>query len=895
MSGEKLSAGDIELIRSWIEAGGLSNEQNPDPATELVKVSRVTEREVMVTILHVKCVPCHGRSRQEGGLDLQTRASLLKGGQSGPAILPGQPDESLLIRRIIAEEMPPLELQGRYSVRPVTSNELKKLRQWIAAGAPAGSEKMVAIGTGPDPRVSNKDRRFWSFRPPQHPPVPEVRHKARVRTPIDAFLLEKLESKGLTFSHEADRLVLMRRAYFDLIGLPPGPEEVEAYLSDPSPLAYERLIDRLLSSSHYGEHWGRYWLDAAGYSDSDGKVSADAIRPQAYRYRDYVIRSLNRDKPYDRFLLEQIAGDELFDYKSAVEPTPQQLDNLVATGFLRMAPDGTYSTSQNFLPMRLDVVADEVEVLSSTMMGLTMACARCHDHKYDPISQRDYYRFSAILRTAYDPYDWLSPNEKGVGPGAQWDDSNTRFLPLLSREGRRKAAAFNAPILEEIERLEGSLKNKARPLREELFGKKLEKLPDGLGQDVRKALDIPAEKRSATQKYLVAKLEVKQEELEQTFEDFQKEAEKTRKAIEEARTSLRLPKIRALYDMGGQPTPVHLLRRGDYLNPGPEVEPGVPSVLRDGLSPFQVVKPPWTTNTSGRRLALAHWLVLPNHPLTTRVMMNRIWQHHFNRGLVVTPGNFGRLGAPPSHPELLDWLATEFVRRDWSIKAMHKLIMTSTAFRQRSRRETGKHGTDPDNVLLSRFPLRRLDADALRDSVLKVAGRLDTTPFGPADELEVRPDGYVVGKGSPAGLRRSIYLLQRRSTPPTFLEAFDMPQLNPNCLKRAHSTVSSQALQMMNSDMVRENSRYMAGRVMDDVGADVEKQIEQVYLRALCRRPSPEEVKTAATTLRNLTTQWMQHLEEEIPAEPKGPKAQWLALASLCHTFLNSAEFLYVD
>ena len=832
-----------------------------------------------------------------GGLDVRTRASLLKGGKSGPAIIPGKPDESLLVKRIVAEEMPPLEFQQAYAVRPVTSVELEKLGQWITAGAPTGPEEVLEVGSGPDPLVSEKDRQFWSFQPPKRPRVPQVRQKHLARTPIDAFLLEKLEAKGLRFSPEADRLVLMRRAYFDLIGLPPEPDEIEAYLKDGKPGAYERMIERLLASPHYGERWARYWLEAAGYADSEGSSELDLIRPHAYRYRDYVIRSLNADKPYNQFLVEQIAGDELFDYKSAKELTPEELDQLVATGFMRFAPDGTFDVTQNFIPRRLDVLADQVNIFSSTVMGLTMGCAQCHSHKYDPLPQRDYYRFTAIFRTAYDPYDWLIPNETSFGNGV---DLPKRRLARVPEEERREAEAFNAPIQEEIKRLERSLEEKARPLREKLFAEKLTKLPEALRADVQKALDTPAEKRNATQKYLVEKFEasLKMEtgELEERFADFKEEAETIKQAIEAAKKKLRPdPSIRALFDMGGEPTPTYVLRRGDYLNPGPLVQPAVPSALRDGLAPYKVIKPPWTTETSGRRLALARWLVQPNHPLTARVMVNRIWQHHFGTGLVATPGDFGHTGARPSHPELLDWLATEFVRQGWSPKGMHKLIMTSAAYRQSSRFDASRHGGDPDSVLLSRFPLRQLDADALRDSILKVAQRLDTAPVGPPDEVEVRPDGEVVSKCLGAGCRRSIYMLQRRSTPLTMLQAFDAPQLTPNCLKRAHSTVSSQALQLSNSNMVRKNARYFAGRVMDAVGGDVEKQIERVYLTALSRWPSVEEREKDGEEIRELTRHWLDQLEKDVPAGPKEAKAQWEALATFCHAILNSAEFIYVD
>ena len=436
MGGEKLSPAEIEVIRRWIETGALREGEDLQSASKIATPYEVSAREIVVTILNVKCLLCHGRRRQEGGLDMQTRAGLLRGGASGPAIVPGKPDESRLIKRIEAEEMPPEKDLARVSVRPVTSAEIEKLRAWIAAGAPFDDEKPERIVARTDPLVAKKDREFWSFRPPKRSPGPKVRHQDRARTPIDAFLLQKLEEEGLTFSPDAEHPTLMRRAYFDLIGLPPSPEEVKTYQADTSPKAYQRLVDRLLESPRYGEHWGRRWLDAAGYSDSEGQVSADAPRPYAWRYRDYVIRSLNADKPYDQFLVEQIAGDELFDYEAEKQLTPEQREKLVATGFLRMGPDGTYSTSQAFVPERLKVVADQLEILTSTVLGLTVACARCHDHKYDPIPQRDYYRLSAILRSAYDPYDWRSPNEMLVGPRRQMGrDEHTHHAGRMAGRG----------------------------------------------------------------------------------------------------------------------------------------------------------------------------------------------------------------------------------------------------------------------------------------------------------------------------------------------------------------------------------------------------------------------------------------------------------------------------
>ena len=889
-----------ELIRHWIESGALRQGEKVESSPKIEKHEEVGGREIAVTILNVKCLLCHGRRTQQGGLDLRTRASLLTGGDSGPAIVPGKPDESLLIKRVLSEEMPPSKDQARLSVRPVTTGELEKLRSWIAAGAPFEEEEPLAFDPRTDPLVDEEDRSFWSFQPPRRAQVPEFGRQDDALTPIDALLLRRLKEKGLSFSPEAKALTLMRRAYFDLTGLPPSPEEVLAYREDGGPAAYKRLVDRLLDSPGYGEHWGRHWLDAVGYADSEGQVSADAARPNAWRYRDYVVRSLNTDKPYDQFLLEQIAGDELFDYRESNPLTFEQREKLVATGFLRMGPDGTYSTSQAFVPERLQVVADQVQILTSTVLGLTVACARCHDHKYDPIPQRDYYRLSAILRSAYDPFDWLSPSETEVGPEAQWDGTNTRFLSGILQEEAREVEEHNAPILEKIKRLEQELEDKAQPLREQLLEEKWGNIPEAVRKDVRTAFDTPGEQRTSAQNYLVERLgsslTVRPGELEKRFESFQQASLETKEAIAATKKELSpIPRIRALFDMGNPVSPVHILHRGLAGSPGSQVEPGVPSVLTSGLRDYRVEKPPWTTNTSGRRLALAKWLIQPNHPLTARVVVNRIWQRYFRVGLVRSEGNFGRAGTPPSHPELLDWLATELVRRQWSLKALHRLILTSRAYRQRSYVGPEAKRADPDNILLSRFPMRRLDGDAIRDSVLKASGLLDSRAFGPPDKVEVKSDGEVVAKGTGKGYRRSIYVTQRRSTPVTMLDTFDAPQLRPNCLRRTHSTVSSQALQMMNSEMIRKSSRYMAGRVIDAVGEDIAKQVERVYLAALSRFPSAQESERAEATLRNLTMEWMKHLEKEMPAEPRHTQSQWLALATLSHTVLNSAEFLYID
>jgi hypothetical protein len=794
--------------------------------------------------------------------------------------------------------MPPPKLQEQYSVRGLTSDELEKVRQWIAAGAAADNEQPQTVGARPDSTANN--RAFWAFSPPQRPAVPRVQHQETVRNPIDAFVLERLEGKDLSLSGEADRLALFRRAYFDLIGLPPSPEEAHAWLRDSDPKAYEHLIDRLLDSPQYGERWARYWLDAVGYADSEGGSSADQPRPHAWRYRDFVIRFLNSNKPYDRFLTEQIAGDELFDYKAVKEYTPEEVDLLAATGFWRLAPDSTYSTEQNFILDRMDVIAAQIEILGSAVMGLSVGCARCHDHKYDPIPQRDYYRLVAVLVPAYDPFAWLSPNMVCVGVGAHCDDDNTRYLPLLVAAERKKAEAHNAPLRKKIAELEKLIEAKGLPYRQRLEAERLASIEAELREDVRKALATPANERTDVQSYLLKRFEkvvtISEKDLTQTYESYLKETEGIRKQIAAQKAKLEPdPKIRALFDLSPEPPPTRVLLRGEPATPGPLVEPGALSVLSPGIPPYTIRKPSYGSQTSGRRLALARWLVEPNHPLTSRVMVNRIWQGHFGTGLVSSAGNFGRMGAAPSNQKLLDWLATEFVRQEWDIKSMHRLIMTSAVYRQTSRADAGRLEKDPDNALLSRFPLRRLDSDAVRDSILKLAGRLDPTPFGPAQPIKLMPDGEVIGEEGKTGERRSIYLMSRRTRPVTLLETFDTPFMNPNCIRRAQSTVSSQALELMNSDLARQASRRMAGRIIDTVGDDVRAQCARLYWLAFTRAPSAGELESMLSSVAALEREWLKQVQTDASEEPSKTRAHWLALATLCHTVLNSAEFLYVD
>ena len=876
-----LTDAEIQSVRRWIEASAaMAKPEKPAAASE-------TD---VVALMWMHCTPCHGTRIKEAGLDLRTRASIIKGGRSGPAVIPSQPERSLLVQRIRAGQMPPPERYQEANVVPVSKPDLERLAAWISKGAPNDGVEPDAAGREPDPLVSDQDRAFWAFQPPKRVEPPAVRGSARVRNPIDAFVLAKLEEKGLTLSPEADRATLLRRAYLDLTGMPPEPEQVIAFVNDPDPQAYEKLLDRLLASPRYGERWGRYWLDLAGYRDNS----------QAWRYRDYVIRALNADKPYDRFLLEQLAGDELADYENAPVLTRELMDNLIATGFLRLAGDATGTREGNYLPDRWEVLADEVQIFSSTVLGLTVGCARCHSHKFDPLPQRDYYRLVAVFKGAFDPYDWLPPAfeddplRKMLNVGYRmlpYVDPGTN--PLKQAELDRTRKAHNEKVDRQVAALLEELEKKAKPLREKLLEKRLAALPAELHQDLRKMLATPVKERSAPLNYLAEKfgkaLEIDPEELQKLDPDYQRSAEESarRVATVEA-TKLPDPQVRALWDRG-EPSPTFILQRGEPYSPGRLVNPGVPAVLTAGNTPFEV-KPPWPgAQKSGRRLALARWLVAPDHPLTARVMVNRIWKHHFGEGIVKTLEDFGRMGTRPSHPELLDWLAKEFSRQGWSLKELHRLMMTSSTYRQSSKVTPQNKKLDPANALWSRMPLQRMDAEAIYDTLLVVSKRLDDKPFGPPDPVRTRKDGLATPVETEKGWRRGIYLRQVQNYGrgvPSLLEAFDFPQMAPNCVERVESTVAPQALHLLNDGMVRRLAAALAGRVRAEAGADPGQQIERAYLISLSRPPSVEERTLSREKLRQLTAAWTRERDLESPQK---------ALETFCHALINSGAFLYID
>jgi hypothetical protein len=831
----------------------------------------IFEKDIL-PLFQAKCLSCHGATKQKADLDMRNKVAMLKGGDSGPALTPGDAAKSLIWEKVVSDKMPP----GKEKLSP---KEKVLIREWIDRGAKDAGTAVAIADDGKDRSVSDADREFWAFKKPVRPQPPQVRNSGRVRNPIDNFLLAELEKGGLGFAPDADRQVLLRRASLDLTGLPPTPKELAEFLADTSADAYERMIDRLLASERYGERWGRHWLDLAGYADSEGILDADYVRTEAWRYRDYVIRAFNKDRAYDRFLKEQIAGDELIDYWTAYRTQKQLpaevLEAITATGFLRCASDTSrpdFVNIKNAPGYYYQTLDDTLKIVASSTLALTVECAKCHGHKYDPIPQADYYRMQAVFMSAYRPTQWVPQVQR-------------RLLDATAAQ-EKEATAHNAIVDAAIAALRKQLGALNQQFGERRFNERLAALPEAIRDDVRTALATDAGKRTEVQKYLAGKFQkdLRPEAgtlaklLSDAYPEYKTRAQDLDAKIKAEEAKRRtFPEIRALYDLPGE-VKTHLLRRGDYTTPGKEVAPGVLSVISTA-KPFAWTAPAKDARTSGRRLAFAEWLTQPDHPLTARVLVNRLWLIHFGEGIVTTADNFGQKGARPSHPELLDWLATEFIARGWSIKAMHRLIMTSTAYRQASLNRADGKRLDPDNRLLWRQRFRRIEAEVLRDSILSVAGTLNAEMYG-QPVLMQRNGDEVVAPAGPAGARRSIYLQVRRSQPLTLLQVFDQPVMETNCTRRGVSTVASQALSLLNSDFMTTQAEAFAARVEKEGGANP----VDYAVRLAFGRPATESEQTR---LKAFVTEQAKHY--------RGNDAQHRALADLCHMLLSANEFAYVD
>ena len=756
-------------------------------------------------ILKAYCLDCHGGAEQlSGGLDLRLKRFLITGGENGTAIQPGAPAESLLVRRMRDGEMPPGE-------KKVPAEKIRLIEHWIATGAKTAKDEPLTLEPGIG--ITSEERAYWAFQPIRRPDAPSVKSADQVRTPIDAFVLTKLEAHGLTMNLEADRFTLLKRASFDLTGLPPTPEETRAFLEDPSSSAYEAMLDRLLESKHYGERWGRHWLDVAGYADSEGDGNTDTIRPYIYKYRDYVIRSLNADKPLNQFLIEQLAGDELIPppYKNM---TPETIETLIATGFLRMAADPTASGQGDPDTSRNLVVSDTIKIVSSSLLGLSVGCAQCHDHRYDPIPQTDYYRLRAIFEPALNWKGWIIPRD--------------RVISLYTDADRAKAAEVEA----DAGKLQAAYNEKQSKLVAEAFEKALEKFPEDQREVLRTAFQTPDDKRTDEQKKLVATnpgLNVNPGVLYQFNAAAAEELKKEAAVIQAKRAEKPVEDfISVLTEPAGAPPVTTVFHRGDHRQPTTPVKPGDLTIASLEGERFDVLEKDSTLPTSGRRLAWARHLVNGKHPLLGRVLANRIWLHHFGRGIVDTPSEFGVLGTRPTHPELLDWLADELVRQGWSLKRFHKTIMLSSTYRQSSQRLDAKAAAlDSDGSLYSHYSVRRLEAEIIRDRMLAASGRIDRTPFGPPVEVVEDFAGQVHVKDDSA--RRSVYVQTRRSKPVSLLTAFDSPVMSVNCDRRITSTVALQSLILMNGDFTLKQAEHLAKRSRTEAPSDLDRNLTQPY------------------------------------------------------------------
>lgn len=836
---------------AWILVCILSTTITPTLAAESVPDF---ERQVAPILIN-HCLECHHRGKASGGLNLSVADGLRRGGESGPAFVPDKPETSVLITRIDAGEMPPAD-KGK---PPLSDDERSIIQAWVSAGAewPKNRE----LGLHEQTVRIDAAREFWSYRPVRRSPIPQVTSLDDGTNPIDAFIAEKIVAAGLEPGKPADPRQLQRRAWLDLIGLPPSLDEQDRFQSSASTEKYEEMIDRLLANQGYGERWARYWLDLVRYADSNG-YERDGSKPSVWRYRDYVIESLNGDKPYDRFVLEQLAGDELKD---------RSVETVIATGFHAL---GAWQDEVDPLEQpqyRADELDDMLRTTSQTFLGVTIGCARCHNHKFDPISMVDYYSLSAILAPLKRPNRGREDHDLPAGSMSQLHAVMDRDKKIAELNRRRE----ELQLLVEKEWLESGLSK----LPAEVTAVYRVAPRDRDPQQVQLAKKYADEWQLELTGALSDERRRRISELDQTIQKLKQETPD-------------LPRAYFLFEDTPNPPTSYLLLSGRASNPGPEMQPAVPVVLTQTQPKMASTE----FATSGRRLAFARWVIDPANPLTARVIVNRVWQHHFGQGIVATPSDFGHIGTRPTHPELLDWLADWFVHdAKWSLKKLHRLIMTSRTYRATSTTDLRQRELDPENKLLSRYPHHRLDVEAIRDSILATSGKLNPEMYGPAvflpiptSVIQAHTDKEASWHNSlePAIFRRTIYAYVKRTLLVPMLEVLDLCDTTNSTEKRSITSIAPQALTLYNGDFVNQQASFFADRIVADVGQDSGMLIDRAYRLALCRSPTATE---AAALLRFLND------ESNSSASESNGDPRRSALIQMCRVILNLNEFVYVE
>ena len=832
------------------------------PAGEPVRTSapeRVDFRRDVQPILVRACLSCHAGPKHKGGLQLDSEAALRQGGNSGAVVKPGDAAHSRLFQ-LVAGLDPDLKMPPKGD--PLSAAEIGRLRAWIDQGASWPKHLVLTTAATASPRT------HWAYQPIRRPVIPAVAHPAWVRNPIDAFVLARLEKEKMSPSGEADRVTLIRRLSLDLLGLPPTPDDIDAFVQDARPDAYERLVDRLLASPHYGERWGRHWLDLARYADSDG-FEKDTGRPYAWRYRSWVIAALNRDLPFDEFTIEQLAGDLL---------PHATLEQKIATGFHRNTltnREGGVDREQ----FRVEQVVDRVNTTAKVFLGTTLGCAQCHDHKYDPFSQREYYQMFAFFNSDVEadvPATLESEKEAYARKKAAFDEKAAKLRAAAADYRKNQFAAGQ-------QRWEDGLK-----LAE------LRILPTNVTAIL---LTEPAKRTAAQQTELAtyyAKIDPKLAQLQKALTAHQK----TTPAMSQAQTL-------AL----GPARPTHVLIRGDFLRPGATVEAGTPSIL-----------PPPKGTGPKTRLHLAHWLMDLTNPLTARVITNWVWHHYFSRGLVATLEDFGTQGEKPSHPELLDYLASEFMRpsppplspqgrgvgvRGWSLKALHRLIVTSATYRQASQERPELAARDPQNILLARQSRQRVEAEVIRDLALACSGLLTRTIGGPSvrppqpagiSDLTYAGSARWVESTGPDRYRRGLYTWFQRTSPYPMLMTFDAPDSNLCIVRRERSNTPLQALTLLNDAVFVECAQALGRRIIAEQPGSPEARIRHAYRLCLGREPSPAEADRLLQLFEELLQSCRARPDDAAKLAGKqaagGSVAETAAWVALARAILNLDEFV---